>query len=139
MKDSPLAKTAEVVRKIASIWNEMSEKQKSPYRGLARKGIAAIILIMIEKERYDNEMKKLKEISGDLIVPKKSLSAYMIFVKEVSFRIFTFPRHARCWPTCIQTFKLMFSCRRLGNYGNHSQPKKGKLSKTRQSKTRSDS
>ena len=38
----------------------------------------------LDKERYDRELKQLEGQSDSIKKPKKCLSAYMIFVKEVS-------------------------------------------------------
>lgn len=45
------------------------------------------LIIALDKERYWNELKALDGLSKNLYKPKKCLSAYMIFVKEVSRRI----------------------------------------------------
>ena len=38
-----------------------------------------------DKERYEKELRSLESFSEKLKKPKKCLSAYMIFVKEVSY------------------------------------------------------
>ena len=40
--------------------------------------------LCVDKERYEKELKNLAKHSKTLHKPKKCLSAYMIFVKEVS-------------------------------------------------------
>ena len=45
--------------------------------------IGLIIIFILDKERYDKELKSLESYSTHLKKPKKCLSAYMIFVKEV--------------------------------------------------------
>lgn len=40
-----------------------------------------------DKERYEREQKQLESHSATLRRPKKCLSAYMIFVKEVSILV----------------------------------------------------
>ena len=42
------------------------------------------IIASVDKERYDKELKQLEGQSESIKKPKKCLSAYMIFVKEVS-------------------------------------------------------
>ena len=41
-------------------------------------------MIGVDKERYDRELRLLEGQSETIKKPKKCLSAYMIFVKEVS-------------------------------------------------------
>ncbi len=41
-------------------------------------------LFFADKDRYERELRRLGEHNSDLKRPKKCLSAYMIFVKEVS-------------------------------------------------------
>lgn len=43
----------------------------------------SLILYIIDKERYEKELRSLESYSEKLRKPKKCLSAYMIFVKEV--------------------------------------------------------
>ena len=45
------------------------------------------LITVTDKERYWSELKALDGLSKNLYKPKKCLSAYMIFVKEVSRRI----------------------------------------------------
>ncbi len=40
-----------------------------------------------DKERYEKELKQLVSHSDDIKKPKKCLSAYMIFVKEVCIQL----------------------------------------------------
>lgn len=46
------------------------------------------ITFPVDKERYEREQKLLESHSATLKRPKKCLSAYMIFVKEVSILVF---------------------------------------------------
>lgn len=46
------------------------------------------LLILIDKERYEKELRSLESYSTKIKKPKKCLSAYMIFVKEVTFSLF---------------------------------------------------
>ena len=46
-------------------------------------GCANQFISCIDKERYDKELKQLEGQSESIKKPKKCLSAYMIFVKEV--------------------------------------------------------
>jgi hypothetical protein len=48
-----------------------------------------LIINFIDKERYEKELRSLESYSEKLKKPKKCLSAYMIFVKEVSYTILT--------------------------------------------------
>lgn len=41
--------------------------------------------MLIDKERYEKELRSLESYSEKLKKPKKCLSAYMIFVKEVKY------------------------------------------------------
>jgi hypothetical protein len=43
-----------------------------------------LVLASVDKERYEKELRSLESFSDNLKKPKKCLSAYMIFVKEVS-------------------------------------------------------
>ena len=43
-------------------------------------------LILLDKERYEKELRSLESYSERLKKPKKCLSAYMIFVKEVRLK-----------------------------------------------------
>lgn len=47
---------------------------------------ALIVIVCVDKERYEKELRSLESFSEKLKKPKKCLSAYMIFVKEVSLR-----------------------------------------------------
>jgi len=49
---------------------------------MARKG-KIYELNGVDRERYEKELKTLESYSPNLKKPKKCLSAYMIFVKEV--------------------------------------------------------
>jgi hypothetical protein len=40
-------------------------------------------LLFLDKERYEKELRSLESYSESIKKPKKCLSAYMIFVKEV--------------------------------------------------------
>lgn len=42
-----------------------------------------ILILISDKERYEKELRSLESYSEKLKKPKKCLSAYMIFVKEV--------------------------------------------------------
>jgi hypothetical protein len=42
------------------------------------------VIQIIDKERYEKELRSLEKFSDKLKKPKKCLSAYMIFVKEVT-------------------------------------------------------
>jgi hypothetical protein len=52
-------------------------------RTLLEKVLKFILIPPIDKERYEKELRALETFSEKLKKPKKCLSAYMIFVKEV--------------------------------------------------------
>jgi hypothetical protein len=80
---NPDLKISDTVRQIASAWNGLSAKDKQKYHSAARKGNISILFIStLDRERYDKELQILSNF--DLRKPKKCLSAYMIFVREVS-------------------------------------------------------
>ena len=80
----PDATTPELMKEIGRQWKAISEKDKEWYQSMASK----------DKERYKremDEMNKLKEFhkidSCQLKRPKKCLSSYMIFVREVRAKV----------------------------------------------------
>lgn len=73
----PTKKVTEVVSEIAKCWRSLSKQDRVPYKEQARK----------DKERYEKQLKELQGISSGIKRPKKCLSAYMIFVKEVRKQI----------------------------------------------------
>jgi len=80
----PEATTPELMKEIGRQWKSISEKDKAWYQSMASK----------DKERYKREMddmNKLKEFhkidSCQLKRPKKCLSSYMIFVREVRAKV----------------------------------------------------
>ena len=86
LRRNPLSKVTEVVKEIARCWGQMSKEDKHKYKEAAKRGKFSIIVkFKLDKERYWNELKTLDGLSQTLYKPKKCLSAYMIFVKEVSF------------------------------------------------------
>ena len=85
LRRNPLSKVTEVVKEIAKCWGLMSKEDKHKYKEAAKRGKHHRLLIMnVDKERYWGELKALDGLSKNLYKPKKCLSAYMIFVKEVS-------------------------------------------------------
>jgi hypothetical protein len=82
----------EVVKEIAQCWGVLSKEDKQKYKDQARKGRILSFFyihsnynnIFLDKERYEKELRSLESYSEKLRKPKKCLSAYMIFVKEVS-------------------------------------------------------
>jgi hypothetical protein len=64
----------------------MNKEDRHKYKEAAKRGNSNLILnkFILDKERYDKELKNLDNFSKNLHKPKKCLSAYMIFVKEVS-------------------------------------------------------
>jgi len=80
----PDATTPELMKEIGRQWKHISDEDKEWYQTMALK----------DKERYRremDEMNKIKEFhnidSSDLKRPKKCLSSYMIFVREVRSRV----------------------------------------------------
>lgn len=96
LRKDPLTKVTAVVKEIARCWGLMSKEEKQKYKEAAKRGklpdqittfqvfwILSILIFVLDKDRYDNELKNLDKYSKNLHKPKKCLSAYMIFVKEV--------------------------------------------------------
>ena len=83
LRRDPLSKVTAVVKEIAACWGVMGKEEKQKYKEAAKKGASLIIIIFVDKERYDQELRNLERSSKNLHKPKKCLSAYMIFVKEV--------------------------------------------------------
>lgn len=96
LRKDPLTKVTAVVKEIARCWGLMSKEEKQKYKEAAKRGklpdqittfqvfwILSILIFVLDKDRYDNELKNLDKYSNNLHKPKKCLSAYMIFVKEV--------------------------------------------------------
>ena len=85
-----MAKVTEVVKEIAQSWQKLTKDDRSKYKEAAKRGKAFLkrwgpnFEFFIDKERYEKELKSLESFSDNLKKPKKCLSAYMIFVKEVS-------------------------------------------------------
>jgi len=96
---SPQAKVTQVVKEIAACWGRMNKEDRHKYNVLAKRGKFKFEFSCLDKERYDKELKGLVKFSKSLYKPKKCLSAYMIFVKEVSY-IFSFTLQTR--PKIVQ-------------------------------------
>lgn len=80
----PDATTPELMKEIGRQWKSINDKDKAWYQNMAAK----------DKERYKKEMEqmnKLKEFhkldNCELKRPKKCLSSYMIFVREVRAKV----------------------------------------------------
>jgi hypothetical protein len=95
-----MAKVTEVVKEIAQTWQKLGKEDRQKYKEAAKRGKNSnsnhpleflpghvselkLILKTIDKERYEKELRSLVSHSDTLKKPKKCLSAYMIFVKEV--------------------------------------------------------
>ena len=78
-----MAKVTEVVKEIASCWRSLDKGARQTYKDMARKGEIIGLNRGVDRERYEKELKTLESYSPNLKKPKKCLSAYMIFVKEV--------------------------------------------------------
>ena len=64
------------------------KEERQKYKEAAKRGKVLLKLnpfLWIDKERYEKELRSLESYSEKLKKPKKCLSAYMIFVKEVTF------------------------------------------------------
>ena len=66
----------------------MTKEERAKYKEAAKRGKSKNNNFVSDKERYEKELKSLTSHSDNLKKPKKCLSAYMIFVKEVSYIIF---------------------------------------------------
>lgn len=63
----------------------MTKEDRAKYKEAAKRGnTMSFMIIYIDKERYEKELRSLESYSQKIKKPKKCLSAYMIFVKEVS-------------------------------------------------------
>jgi hypothetical protein len=81
---NPSATTPELMKEIGRLWKSISEKEKSWYQKMAAK----------DKERYKKEMDRMQKLKEkhkmsdcELKRPKKCLSSYMIFVREVRAKV----------------------------------------------------
>lgn len=80
----PNATTPELMKEIGRQWKSISEKDKAWYQNMAGK----------DKERYRREMEEMNKLKQahqlddtNLKRPKKCLSSYMIFVREVRAKV----------------------------------------------------
>lgn len=79
----------EVVKQIAKMWQSLSKEEKQRYKEAAKEGKnwtwgADGLMINLDKERYGKELKELARSNKTLNKPKKPLTPYMLFVREVS-------------------------------------------------------
>jgi len=81
----------EVVKEIARCWSLMTKDDRMTYKMEAKRGKFTFYLthlwIIVDKERYERELRLLESQSDAIKKPKKCLSAYMIFVKETRPKI----------------------------------------------------
>lgn len=77
------------MKEIAQCWGRMTKEDRLKYKEAAKRGIIIEFnIIFKDKERYEKELRSLESYSEKLKKPKKCLSAYMIFVKEVTLRVY---------------------------------------------------
>jgi hypothetical protein len=63
----------------------MTKEDRAKYKEAAKRGKNQIFNdVILDKERYEKELRSLESYSQKIKKPKKCLSAYMIFVKEVT-------------------------------------------------------
>ena len=81
---NPTATTPELMKEIGRLWKSINEKDKTWYQNMASK----------DKERYKKEMDQMQKLKErhkmndcELRRPKKCLSSYMIFVREVRTKV----------------------------------------------------
>ena len=90
MRQNPGIKVTEVVKQIARMWQSLTKDDKLRYKELAKQGTIFLSnnhFFFLDKERYLNELKDLTRCNKALDRPKKPLTPYMLFVREVSFPI----------------------------------------------------
>lgn len=83
-EEDPTKTTPELMKEIGRLWKNISDSEKSWYQSMAAK----------DKERYKKEMEEMQRLKeqhkmndDELKRPKKCLSSYMIFVREVRTRV----------------------------------------------------
>lgn len=84
MKTHPGIKVTDVVKQIAKLWQALSKEEKVRYKEFAKLGKITISQLLIDKERYSKELKELTLCNKSIPRPKKPLTPYMLFVREVS-------------------------------------------------------
>jgi len=95
MRQNPGIKVTEVVKHIAKLWQILTKEEKQKYKEAAKHGklkfwkltirILTISLDKLDKERYASELKDLTHSNKSLNKPKKPLTPYMLFVREVNY------------------------------------------------------
>jgi len=100
MLQTPGIKVTEVVKQIAKLWQCLSKEEKQRYKEAAKKGRSSftskfsykifpskissfLTHFYLDKERYLRELKELTKSNKTVNKPKKPLTPYMIFVREV--------------------------------------------------------
>ena len=87
MKRYPGIKVTEVVKQIAKLWQALSKEEKNAYKEAAKNGIIiGISYTGIDKERYEREVQNLTMSDQKVSRPKKPMTPYMIFVREVRIK-----------------------------------------------------
>jgi hypothetical protein len=86
-KETLLLKWQKWLRKSlnAGVWwiKKIGKSTKKPLKEVSF--LYVLIIWYLDKERYEKELRSLESFSEKLKKPKKCLSAYMIFVKEVKY------------------------------------------------------
>lgn len=66
------------------MWQSLTKEEKLRYKELAKLGNHHSHSLLLDKERYLNELKELTKCNKALDRPKKPLTPYMLFVRAVS-------------------------------------------------------
>jgi hypothetical protein len=66
------------------MWQSLTKEEKLRYKELAKLGNYHSLSLLLDKERYLNELKELTKCNKTLDRPKKPLTPYMLFVRAVS-------------------------------------------------------
>lgn len=90
----PGLRVTEVVKMIAKQWQKLTKAQKQKYKEAAKRGKCRLSVDTdLDKERFAQELVELSKGQDDTLLykmPKKPLTAYMFFVREVSDQLLTF-------------------------------------------------
>ena len=81
MRQHPGIKVTDVVKQIAKMWQALPKEAKLNFKELARQGTSSNLTV--DKERYLKELREITRCNKTLERPKKPLTPYMLFVREV--------------------------------------------------------
>jgi len=88
MRMNPGIKVTEVVKQIAKLWQSLTKEEKQHFKEAAKLGkYFRFQIFHLDKERYIKELRELTKSNKTLEKPKKPLTPYMLFVREVSKNI----------------------------------------------------